>query len=259
MSDSIHPQGSTRFYPDILAVAAVAFGVAAAVLFSYTGLWQNLAGAVLMMLFAVARIARERMLEKAGEVTQASIMLDRWTAYIGFFFIYVSLGLRLAPQPMPGTLTPWGGSIWVLCAAAAFLCHSPQARLRYYYRQVHHWWSEGRELPASHSMEKHTPAFQQLRESLTQRYGSPLQMPEEQRRQLLNGSLHLQRPARLLSFEVRALVLSVACIAGVPWVYLLFEIIVLCLVYVYMHKSHEALCTKVYRQIMQSPQDENIV
>jgi len=259
MTNPINSAGSARFLPDMLAVAAVAAGVAAALMFSYTDLLHNAFGTLLMILFAWARKTRQRRLEAAGQVTHANVMLDRWTAYISFFFIYLAICLRVAPQAMPGTITPWGFSIYALCAAAAFLCHSPQAHLRYYYRQVHHWWAEGKALAANASMEKHTPSFQQLRHAVEEHYGNVMLLPDDARQQLVAGSEQLQQPAILLSFEVRALVLSLCCIAGLPWCYPLFEIVVLCCAYIYMHKSHEHLCADVYRQITQLPHEEHAI
>ena len=258
MNDPHHSVGKSYFSPDLLAVLAVALGVGAAVLFSYTGLACNLVGGVFMLLFVLARNTRQRMLESSGKATPATAKFDRWTVMASFFFIYVSICLRVAPQLMPGTLTPWGIGIWLLCIVAAFLCHSPQARLHHYYKQVHKWWSEGAAVPPDQSMEKHTPSLQRLRVLVEELYGSPLHLPEDVRRQLSSDSRRLLRPARLLSFESRALVLSLACIVGLPWVYPLFEIVVLCCAYVYMHKSHESLCVQAYRKIKPSPQNENI-
>ena len=46
----------------------------------------------------------------------------------------------------------------------------------------------------------------------------------------------------LLTFNSRAICLYITCLLNCPWVYLLFEILVLTVLYVHMHSRHEHLC-----------------
>ena len=49
----------------------------------------------------------------------------------------------------------------------------------------------------------------------------------------------------VLTFNTRAIVLYITCLLNCPWVYLLFEIVVLNILYVYMQKRHESLCERM--------------
>lgn len=60
----------------------------------------------------------------------------------------------------------------------------------------------------------------------------------------------------LLTFNSRAIVIYITCVAGSlttdvlgPWIYPLFEIVVLNVFYVYMHRNHERLCEKLIKEI----------
>ena len=55
----------------------------------------------------------------------------------------------------------------------------------------------------------------------------------------------------MLSFNLRAIVLYVTCLANCPWVYFLFELTVLSGIYIYMHKQHEELCERCSNTIKQ--------
>jgi hypothetical protein len=75
-------------------------------------------------------------------------------------------------------------------------------------------------------------------------------------RQLLDGSRPLMPLTNILTFNTRAIVLSLMAILNCPWVYFLFEIIVLTILYVHMHHSHERLCQRLTEQMEPAPQTD---
>lgn len=54
----------------------------------------------------------------------------------------------------------------------------------------------------------------------------------------------------LLTFNMRAIALYIACLIDLPWLYLLFEIVVMNIMYIYMHHEHENLCHKMVQRIV---------
>ena len=48
---------------------------------------------------------------------------------------------------------------------------------------------------------------------------------------------------------MRAIALYIGCVIDMPWLYLLFEIIVMNIMYIYMHREHESLCRKTIKMI----------
>jgi hypothetical protein len=49
----------------------------------------------------------------------------------------------------------------------------------------------------------------------------------------------------LLTFNTRAITIYVTCLLDCPWVYPLVELTVFQAMYMYMHRTHEALCAKL--------------
>lgn len=171
-------------------------------------------------------------------------------------------------QNIPGTDVQWGVWGFVLCAIAGFCMHAKQSSLADYYRQIHLYFLLGKEgseldnykqqratyeaLPKNDLMarvfyfnyanyckgqEQRTPAFQSFFERWKQ---AP---SEDIRQKLLEGSRPLMKYTNLLTFNARAITVYVTCLLDCPWVYPLLEITVFQAMYVYMHRTHEKLCS----------------
>lgn len=67
-------------------------------------------------------------------------------------------------------------------------------------------------------------------------------MPEEIKQEFLAGSRPLMPLTNILTFNTRAICIYVTALIGLPLLYLLFEITVMQVLYVYMHRRHEKLC-----------------
>ena len=63
------------------------------------------------------------------------------------------------------------------------------------------------------------------------------------------GSLPLMKWANILTFNTRAIVIFVVVLAGVPWVYFVFELTVMYILFFYMRSKHEALCARLTNQL----------
>ena len=165
-----------------------------------------------------------------------------------------------------------------VCFLVAFVsgivCHGGQCRLADYYRQIHLFFLKGEagsELVNSpqqqqlydampwrgHFIEKSflktyvnytrqqeraTPAFQQLMGCLRQQYGEASNAPQSFRDDFLRQSLPLMPLTNILTFNTRAIALYASCLADLPWLYFIFEIIVLSLLRAYMRRRHEHFC-----------------
>lgn len=84
-----------------------------------------------------------------------------------------------------------------------------------------------------------------MRDTINTKYGDVALMPKELRDMFLDGSRPLMKYTNILTFNMRAICLYVTSLAGCPWVYMMIEIIVFTIIYVYMHKKHESLCKKI--------------
>lgn len=159
-----------------------------------------------------------------------------------------------------------------------FLCHAPQSSLADYYRQIHLYFLLGKEgseldnsaqqrqifdnLPSSkwferlfrynyanycQSQEHRTPRFQAFFREVKSRWPDAADMPHDLRDAFRAGSLPLMKYTNMLTFNVRAITIYVTCLLDCPWIYLLVEVIILNIMYAYMHRSHERLCDSLYR------------
>lgn len=63
----------------------------------------------------------------------------------------------------------------------------------------------------------------------------------------------------LLTFNSRAILLYITCLLNCPWIYLLFEVTIYNLMYIYMHKKHEKLCASLMQYIGEERQIKPLV
>ncbi len=261
-------------HPNAITILSIFLGVGAGVMFYHTDLVSNLFGVVLLMLANFCDSTDGQMARITGKKTRIGRMLDGFAGDLWFFSIYFALCLRLMPQPIPFTDVAWGGWIWPVGLLAGIFCHSPQASLADYYRQIHLLFLLGREgseldsyasqheiyesLPKKgawldrafyynyqnycKSQEKRTPVFQAFYARLKQVYGTIEQVPQELKDEFRAGSLPLMPITNILSFNARAVSLYVFCLLNIPWAFFLMDLVVFNSLYHYMHGRHEALC-----------------
>ena len=174
---------------------------------------------------------------------------------------------------------PWG---LALAALAGLLCHSSQSSLSDYYRQIHLYFLKGREGSeldsyenehaiverlkgkkgvfwdrAFHSnyqrycrsQERRTPAFQQFHKALKEKYGSIDKVPQDLKDRFLAGSRPLMPFTNIMSFNSRAILIYITCLLNCPWIYLLIEVSLYSLLYIYMRKRHEYLCRHLMTEL----------
>lgn len=268
--------------PNTITILSIFLGAAAGVMFAFTDLTHNIIGIVLLILANFCDSTDGQLARLTDQRSMKGRCLDGFAGDVWFFFIYLSIIIRLFNTDMPGTSTHWGIWIFILCAIAALLCHSPQASLADYYRQIHLYFLKGRngsELDtyasehqraedakgkkdafwdyAFHSnyqhycrgQEKRTPEFQKLMAKIKATYGSIEAIPQDARKKFLDGSRPLMPYTNILTFNSRAITIYISCLLGIPWVYPLLEITVGECLYIYMHREHERLCKRIREEL----------
>ena len=272
-------------HPNTITILSIFLGIGAAWMFYYTDLVHNVIGVILLMLANFCDSTDGQLARLTNQKTLIGRILDGFSGDVWFFAIYFALCCRMMPQFMPATNMKWGIAIWAFAFVAGIMCHSPQASLSDYYRQIHLLFLKGKsgsELDTSkqqknnylkasqeknavmrwmskaffynyanycRSQEKRTPAFQKLKKELTDRYGDLDNIPDDLRKEFLNASRPLMKYTNILTFNVRAICIYATCLLNIPWVYFLIEIIPLTCLYVYMHRRHEHICISLYNKI----------
>ena len=264
-------------HPNVITILSIFLGIGAAVMFYHTDLWHNLMGIVLLMLANFCDSTDGQLARMTGQKTLVGRVLDGFAGDVWFFCIYAALCLRMMPQTIPFTSMQWSWWIWVLGYVAGIVCHTNQASLADYYRQIHLLFLKGREgseldtyesqrkvyenLPEDASLlqrlfyynysnycknqERRTPEFQKFYAKLRERYGTIENVPKELRERFRKESLPLMPLTNILSFNTRAICIYVTCLLNCPWAYFVFEIVVLQPMYLYMHWKHERISGEI--------------
>ena len=263
-------------HPNAITILSIFFGMGSGWMFHYTDLWHNVWGVVLLMLANFCDSTDGQMARLTGKKTLLGRVLDGFASDVWFFCVYLGLVFRLwnQPIPIPGLDIHWGILGFVLACVAGFMSHAPQCALADYYRQIHLYFLLGEKgselnnyrqqraiyesLPHSKwferfyyfnyanyckGQERRTPNFQRF-------FAKWRQQPDESVRQaLLAGSRPLMKYTNLLTHNLRAYTLFATALLDCPWVYLLFEIVVMNLMCAYMHRQHEKLCAQLTERL----------
>ncbi len=269
-------------HPNVVTVLSIFLGAAAGVMFYFEDILCTVIGILLLIWANIYDSTDGQMARMTGKKTRWGRILDGFAGDVWFFVIYAAICLRTQSKPLPftGGELHWGIAIWLLAAFSGFVCHAKQCQLADYYRNVHLFFIKGKagseldnfqklreEYHAlswrrdgvwklflyfygnyTQSQEKLTPRFQQLRKVLADKFaGAPL--PPELVERFRKGSLPLIKYANILTFNTRAIFLYVVLLLGEPWLYFVFEVVVMNILLLYMRARHEALCAAVCREL----------
>lgn len=269
-------------HPNAITILSIFLGVGAGLMFYYPDFQHNVWGVILLMFANFCDSTDGQLARLTGQKTLIGRMLDGFSGDLWFFAIYVAIACRLCNEPVPflGGQT-WGIGIFIICIVAGFLCHSPQSSLADYYRQIHLFFllgKKGSELDDyksqrsvyesmpwkgnfwakmfyfnyanyCRSQEKRTPAFQAFYEIVRQKWQNVDDIPQTLRDEFRHNSLPLMKYTNLLTFNSRAILIYVTCLAGAPYVYPLVEMTVFMAMYIYMHKTHEKFCIRMAEKL----------
>ncbi|MDO4172289.1 MAG: CDP-alcohol phosphatidyltransferase family protein [Prevotellaceae bacterium] len=172
--------------------------------------------------------------------------------------------------------------VFVLALVSGFVGMGGQQRLADYYIQIHLFFLKGRkgsELDNSvkqkqiydetpwkgnlvwktflHSyvgytrkQEAKTPQFQNLMAKIRQKYGSADNMPEEIRSEFHRHSKAIMGWNAMLTFNFRAGMFFIFCLADIPAMNFVFEIVAMSLLTVYINHRHERFCKRIADSII---------
>ena len=266
-----------KVHPNVVTILSIFLGVGAGIMFYYPDMKHTLIGIFLLMWANHYDSADGQLARLTGQKTQWGRMLDGFAGDLWFFSIYVAICLRLMNQPIPfAPEVNWGIYIWIMAIVAGTVCHSKQCTLADYYRNIHLYFLKGKagseldnfkqqreifhSLPwkgnfwwksflyfygnYTRSQEKMTPNFQKFYAWVRQTYGDDI--PQTLRDEFRSASKPLMKYTNILTFNTRAIALYISLLMGEPWLYFVFEIVVMSILFVYMNRKHEAFCAHLY-------------
>lgn len=259
--------------PNAITIASIFIGVAAGIMFYYTDLWLNIIGMLLLIWANSFDSADGQLARMTQQYSRIGRILDGVSGDLWFASIYIAICLRT--QENVQFFDNYTGAIWVI-AVLAGLCHAKQAAAADYYRQFHLYFlkgKEGSELDSVEQLDKNyaaiswkgnfwkkltmyfyrnytanqealTPRMQELRRELKSRFGEG-EISQQFRDDFRAKSKPLMKYTNWLSFNLRTIALFASLFAGMPWLYLMFELVVLNAMLIYMIKRHERICKKL--------------
>ena len=270
-------------HPNVVTILSIILGVAAGVMFYFPDLKHTLMGIVLLVWANHYDSCDGQLARMTGKKTRWGRMLDGFAGDLWFISIYAAICLRLTFQPLPFGIgaaegAVWGVSIWILALLSGTLCHSRQCALADYYRNIHLFFLKGKagseldnfkqqreifySLPwkgnfwwkaflysygnYTRNQERMTPNFQRFYTFVQQKYGDAI--PQELRDEFRSLSLPLMKYANIMTFNTRAIALYISLLIGEPWLYFVFEIVVMTALFLYMRHRHEAICAFLYHK-----------
>ena len=249
--------------PNQITIASIFIGVAAGICFYPGCFWINLLGVFLLIWANSYDSADGQLARMTGQKSELGRILDGACGDFWFISIYLAIVFRLWPE--------W--NFWILLLAAATgYCHSKQAAMADYYRNVHLLFLKGKNGSELHNskelaekypriswkrqpfvkffermylnytrgQEAWTPKLQLMLQSLNQKYNG--NAPEWFRKEFRTQSFPLMKYTNMLSFNLRSIVLFISVLSGIPWFYFVFEISVMNCMLVYMIVKHENIC-----------------
>ena len=247
--------------PNLVTVFSILLGMTSGVLFYFTDLRLTILGMCLLVWANTFDSADGQLARMTGRYSRMGRILDGAAGDLWFFAIYASICLQLTPA--------WGAWIWALGAVAGYF-HSKQAAMADYLRNFHLLFDGGRngsELDDSGTLMARARAISWKNDGLEKLFllfyisytrGQESWMPEIRRlnramkRPLPDGfredfrreSRPMMKYTNILSFNTRTIVLFATLLAGLPWIYFVFELTVMNILLICLLHTYGNICKR---------------
>lgn len=263
--------------PNAVTIASIFLGVAGGILL-YFGqpqyIWLNYLGIFLIIWANTYDSADGQLARLTKQYSQIGRILDGVSGDFWAFAIYFALVFRelhFGDAALGDFFSHHNWIIWTM-AIAAGVSHALQCAVADYYRQFHLYFLKGEggsELDSTEKLDeqiKHTsgfkritmffyrnytknqenltPAMQRLRRELKSRFGDNV-APQQFRDDFRALSLPLMKYTNILTFNTRTIAMFISVIIRIPWLYFVFELVVLNSLLVYTICRHERICKKL--------------
>ena len=263
--------------PNAVTIASIFLGVAGGILL-YFGqpqyIWLNYLGIFLIIWANSYDSADGQLARLTKQYSQIGRILDGVSGDFWAFAIYFALVFRelhFGDAALGDFFSHHNWIIWTT-AIAAGVSHALQCAVADYYRQFHLYFLKGEggsELDSTEKLDeqiKHTsgfkritmffyrnytknqenltPAMQRLRRELKSRFGDEV-APQQFRDDFRALSLPLMKYTNILTFNTRTIAMFISVIIRIPWLYFVFELVVLNSLLVYTICRHERICKKL--------------
>lgn len=252
---------STSITPNMVTIFSIFVGVSVGFLFYPSNILYNLCGILLLIFANILDCVDGQLARLTGIKSAIGRILDGVAGDLWFASIYISLALRLSHQ--------YGTYWFFLLTLLAGISHLTQANITDYYKTLHLYFiskEKGEEFQTPEQIGKQhketkpgldkvfyllykaytsaqvkaTPTLQKLLNKLHSSYGDDI--PPGIRDDFRRKSSRLMPLIDLMTFNGRTVIMFAIVLIGHPWLYFLYEVIVLNIVLAIVMKKHEKIC-----------------
>ena len=255
--------------PNAITIASIFIGTIAGILFYPTSLEWNCLGMALLVLANTLDSTDGQLARMTNNHTQLGRILDGLAGDIWFICIYVALTLRMYHNG-------FGSWIWLLGSAAG-ASHIVHAAMADYYRNIHLFFIKGKkgsELDNSLDIkkdmqklslhknfihiimlwfyknytslqEKLSPKMQKLLKLVKEKY--PFFIPADFVLEFRNKNKSNIKYTNILQFNTRVICLFACLFLKIPWLYFVFDLVVLNGILVLLIVNEERLASNFYK------------
>ncbi|MDR0428028.1 MAG: CDP-alcohol phosphatidyltransferase family protein [Dysgonamonadaceae bacterium] len=248
--------------PNQITIASIFIGMASGICFYFADFWINLLGVFFLVWANSYDSADGQLARMTNQKSALGRILDGACGDFWFASIYIAIVLRLWPQ--------WSFPILITALVAGY-SHSKQAAMGDYFRNIHLLFLKGKNgseldnsadlrkkysgiswtkqpfikffellyLNYTKGQEKWTPKTQQMLQIIRVQYKG--MAPEWFMKEFRHKSKPLLPYTNMLSFNLRAIVLFISVLVGIPWIYFAFEISVMNIMLLYMIYKYEKI------------------
>ncbi len=249
--------------PNMITIASIFIGSFAGLLFYPNNLEINIIGMLLLVLANSFDSADGQLARLTNNSTRIGRFLDGLAGDVWFVVIYIALALRL-------TSNGFSNWIWLL-ASLAGLSHIFHASMADYYRNIHLFFIKGKngsEHDTSENLTKNlkqlhffkdffqfiylflyrnytsqqemlSPKLQKFLHVLKSKY--PDDIPLTLSNELRQGNKKYMKYTNILQFNTRVLFLFLCLFINLPWLYFVFDLIVMNSILIYLIYKEEKL------------------
>ncbi len=262
--------------PNMITITSIFIGIAAGILFYSNNIRINILGMFLLVLANSFDSADGQLARITNNHTRLGRILDGLAGDLWFITIYVSIALRLYHNG-------FGSWIWIL-ASIAGVCHIIHASMADYYRNIHLYFVNGKkgsELDNSKDLtqdlkklrfpkdfirivflwfyrnytvqqEFFSPKMQRFLTALKEKYNTII--PVDLTQELRSKNKPFMKYANILQFNTRVLFLFFCLFIDLPWLYFIFDIVVMNGILIYLIRKEEKFASYFQQQVVEDVQ-----
>jgi len=267
----------TSITPNMVTIVSIIVGMTAGSRFYYSDIYSNLAGVLLLVLANTLDCVDGQLARLTGIKSKIGRILDGFAGDLWFATAYISICLRLMNEGWPA---------WIfLLAVLSGYSHSRQAAMADYFKNIHLFFIKGEsgsELDDSASLQKKylqlswqkefweklfqffyrfytrgqedlLPQANTVRSAVQVRYSSIPQSMTADFKKLSSGAIQWMHT---LAFNGRTPFLFAFVLLDLPWLYFVFEIVLLNLALILGIKSYRKILSQLNLSLQKGKYDE---